>query len=437
MNVRTTVPEMDIEFTIRALHKPGVLASILSDLGKTSALVGDISTVRIGKTFSLRKIVISVYDESHLIEVIDVINANEMVELVEKNDIVFQRHKEGKIRSKRVRDIETITDLRYIYTPGVARVCTLIHQDIEKAKEYTSIGNSVGIFTNGTRVLGLGDIGPEASMPVMEGKAVIYDQFVGLNATPILIQTKDAKEFVETVVNVSPSFGAIHLEDIRMPDCFYIEDELKKRLKKPVMHDDQHGTGTVTLAAIMTILRLTEKRLKDDIVIAQVGLGAAGFGIASLLYDWGADVIGVDPNEGAQKRFTDYGGRVDTLENAMQHALVVITTTGVVGLIQPKMIKKGQIVLSLSNPQPEIKPEEALVAGAIFAADGKTINNALAYPGLFKGALNIGARSISSEMKIRTAEVIAQYAEDDELVPSPLHPSVHSSIIEAIEKLHK
>ena len=435
--MRTTAPEMDIEFTMRIIHQPGVLASILSELGKVSALVGDISTMHIGKKFSLRKIVISVYDEDHLNEVTDVINDHKMVELIAKNDIVFKRHKEGKIRSKRVRDIETITDLRYIYTPGVARVCTLIHENKEKAKEYTSIGNSVGIFTNGTRVLGLGDIGPEASMPVMEGKAVIYDQFVGLSATPILIETKDPEEFVKTVINVAPSFGAIHLEDIRMPDCFYIEDELKKRLKKPVMHDDQHGTGTVTLAGVMTLLRLTKKTLKDNIIIAQVGLGAAGMGIASLLHDWGADVIGVDLNEEAQKRFVDYGGKVDNLANALKHALIVITTTGVVGLIKPEMIQKGQIILSLSNPQPEIKPEEALAAGAAFAADGQTINNALAYPGLFKGALNIGAYSISSEMKIRTAEVISKYAENDELVPSPLHPTLHYDIVDEIEKLTK
>ena len=435
MQMRTVVPEMDIEFTVKTLHKAGVLGSVLTKLGTTSALVGDISTISIGKTYSLRKIIISVYDDAHLEEVLRVIERHDAVELVEKNDVVFQKHKAGKIRSKRVKDVQTITDLRYIYTPGVARVCTLIHKEPEKAREYTSIGNSVGIFTNGTRVLGLGDIGPEASMPVMEGKAVIYDQFVGLSATPILIQTKDPQEFVQTVVNVSPSFGAIHLEDIRMPDCFYIEDELKKRLTKPVMHDDQHGTGTVTLAAVMTLLRITKKSLKDKIVIAQIGLGAAGFGIASLLHDWGAEVIGVDPNEGAQKRFIDHGGKIDSLESAMKKALVVITTTGVVGLIKPQMIQKDQIILSLSNPRPEISPEEALGAGASFAADGKTINNALAYPGLFKGALTIGAHVISSEMKIRAAEVITRYAEDDELVPSPLHPSVHSAIVGEIQKI--
>ena len=338
-----------------------------------------------GKSYSLRRLIISVYDEDHVQEVSASITSDPNVELIEENDVVFKRHRGGKIHSKRIRDISSLTDLRYIYTPGVARICTSIHKDPAKAKEYTSIGNSVGIFTNGTRVLGLGDIGPEASMPVMEGKAVIYDQFVGISATPVLIQTKDPEEFVQTVVNVSPSFGGIHLEDIRTPDCFYIEDELKKRLPhKPVMHDDQHGTGTVTLAAVMSILRMMNKSVKDNISVAQIGLGAAGFGIASLLHNWGAEVIGVDPDESSQKRFIDYGGKVGTLEDAMKKATVVITTTGVVGLIKPEMIQKGQIILSLSNPQPEIRPEDALAAGASFAADGKTINNAWPIPLFFE-----------------------------------------------------
>ena len=434
--MRVGLPEMDIEFTIRNLHRAGVLGSLLSQLGKTGALVGEISTIHVGKSYALRKLVMSVYDEAHVKEVSASINSHPNVEVVEENDVVFKKHKGGKIHSKRIENIDSITDLRYIYTPGVARVCTSIHQDPSKAKKYTSIGNSVGIFTNGTRVLGLGDIGPEASMPVMEGKAVIYDQFVGISATPILVQTKDPEEFVQVVVNVAPSFGGIHLEDIRAPDCFYIEDELKKRLPhKPVMHDDQHGTGTVTLAAVMSILKITKKSIKDNIIVAQIGLGAAGFGIASLLHNWGAEVIGVDPDEGSQKRFIAQGGKIGSLEEAMKQAEIVITTTGVVGLIKPEMIQKGQIILSLSNPQPEIKPEDALAAGASFAADGQTINNALAYPGLFKGALNIGAHSISSEMKIKAAEVITKFTEEGELVPGPLHSSLHYEIIKEIEKL--
>ena len=433
MKTRSSLPEIDIEFTLKTLHKPGILGSIFSQLGSLGALIGDVSTLHIGKSHTIRKAIISVYDKIHLEEISAQLEKNEFVEVIDQADMVFERHKDGKIRSKRTRELETISDLRYIYTPGVARVCEEIHKDPGKAQEYTSIGHSVGIFTNGTRVLGLGDIGPEASMPVMEGKAVIYDQFVGLSAIPILIETKDAEKFVETIVQISPTFGAIHLEDIRIPDCFYIEDELKKRIKKPVMHDDQHGTGTVTLAAVMSILRIL-KRKKGGLSIAQIGLGAAGFGIASLLSDWGVNVMGVDPSVEAQKRFVDYGGQVDTLENTIRGSDVIITTTGIAGLITPRMIQKGQAILSLSNPQPEIRPEEAIEAGASFAADGKSINNALAYPGLFKAALETGAHEISSEMKITAAEVISSLSESDELVPSPFHKTVHNDIIDAIKK---
>ena len=433
MKTRSSPPEIDIEFTLKTLHKPGILGEIFIQLGSIGALIGDVSTLQIGKSHAIRKIIISVYDKLHLKEVFDQLKDHEFVEVIDHADMVFERHKNGKIRSKRTKEIKTVSDLRYIYTPGVARVCEEIHKNPKKVKEYTSIGSSVGIFTNGTRVLGLGDIGAEASMPVMEGKAVIYDQFVGLSATPILIDTKDPEEFVKTVTQVSPTFGAIHLEDIRVPDCFYIEDELKKRIKKPIMHDDQHGTGTVTLAAVMSILRMLGRK-KEGLSIAQIGLGAAGFGIASLLHDWGARVVGVDPDPEAQKRFLSYGGQVDNLEEALKASEIVITTTGIVGLITPQMIQKGQAILSLSNPQPEIKPEEALEAGASFAADGKSINNALAYPGLFKAALEINAHEISSKMKIVAAEVIADLSDNDELVPSPFHKTVHNDIINAIKE---
>ncbi len=435
MEIRNGPPEIDIEFSLRTLHRSGILGSIFTKIGTLGAYIGDIVTVYVGKTHALRKITISVWDQEHLEAVIKALEDHEAVEVIHKTDLVFERHKNGKIHSTRKQEIHTITDLRYIYTPGVARVCTAIQKDPQKAKDYTSLGHSVGIFTNGTRVLGLGDIGPVASLPVMEGKAVIYDQFVGISATPILIDSKDPDEFIKTVLKVAPSFGGIHLEDIRTPDCFYIENELKKKLAKPVMHDDQHGTGTVTLAAVMNILKITQNSHKNKVPIAQIGLGAAGFGIASLLHDWGAEIYGVDPDPQAQQQFAKHGGKIESLENAIKKAKVVITTTGVLGLIKPSMIQKGQIILSLSNPQPEIRPEEALNAGAAIAADGKTINNALAYPGLFKGALVTNAKEISSEMMIRAAEVISHYVEDNDLVPSPFHPKLHQEIVKAIEKL--
>jgi malate dehydrogenase (oxaloacetate-decarboxylating) len=428
---RPRQPDNDIVVVVRNPHRAGALGKLLSVIGETKALVGDLTTRSIAPYFSIREITISVYDDEHLAQVLTAIRTHTEAEVIETHDLVFARHRGGKIRSSRTRDIERLADLRYIYTPGVARVCRAIQRDPALAREYTGIGNSVGIFTNGTRVLGLGDIGPLASMPVMEGKAVIYDQFVGLSATPILVDTRDPDAFIETVVRVATTFGAIHLEDIRMPDCFRIEDELIRRLDKPVMHDDQHGTATVLLAAVLTALRHTSRAGRRDLLCAQVGLGAAGYGIARLLMHAGFSVVGVDRDEQARARLELAGGRTAPLAEALASADIVIATTGVVGLIKPEMIRHGQIVLALSNPIPEIFPEEALEAGAAYAADGKSVNNALAYPGLFRAALDGRRRAITPAMKIAAAVAISNLAASDELVPSPLHPEIHQAVIAA------
>ncbi len=434
MQKKSIIPEWDILFEIKSIHKPGALGKLLTVIGEEGAIVGEIKTDWVGKTYSLRTITVSVYDEDNLKQLIKAINEKTEAQIISYKDLVYERHKGGKIHCGRKTDVKTIWDLRYIYTPGVARISQEIKSNPLKAREYTSISNSVGIFTNGTRVLGLGDIGVLPAMPVMEGKSVIYDQFVGISAVPILVDTKDPDEFINTVEKVSQTFGGIHLEDIRIPDCFYIEDELIKRLNKPVMHDDQHGTATVVLAAVISALKQTGHLKDKNLKAAQIGLGAAGLGIARLLLDYGLEVIGSDINEESRKRLEKLGGKTAELNDAIRQAEIVITTTGVVGLIKPEMIRKGQIVLALSNPIPEIFPEEALNAGAAFAADGKSINNALAYPGLFKAALEKGARQITSEMKIAAAEIISSLADENELVPSPFHPEVHKKVIEAVKK---
>jgi len=433
--IRPRFPENDIVITIKNPHRAGALGHLLTVIGEEGAIVGDIHTRFIGRDHSFREITVSIYDMGNLKAIEKAIKEKTEAEVIETKDLVFERHEGGKIHSGRVRNLETLEDLRYIYTPGVARVCKAIQQKPELAKQYTSIGNSVGIFTNGTRVLGLGDIGPVASMPVMEGKAVLYDQFVGISATPILIDTKDPDEFIDVVEKIAPSFGGVHLEDIRIPDCFYIEEELIRRLPNPVMHDDQHGTATVLLAAVLSALRQTGREDDKSLMFAQVGLGAAGFGIAKLLIDYGFNVIGVDLLPESQKRMTDYGGEIAELNDAMKKADVVIATTGVVGLIKPEMVKKGQIILSLSNPIPEIFPEDALDAGAAFASDGKSVNNALAFPGLFKAALETNSQAITAEMKIAAAKAISGLARKGELVPSPFHPEVHQNVIEAVTAL--
>jgi malate dehydrogenase (oxaloacetate-decarboxylating) len=431
--LRPARPEYDVVLTVRNPQRPGMIGRFLTVVGDLGALVGDIETRFVGKDHFLRDIGLIVYDEAHLAEILAAVRDETDSEVVEVKDVVFERHLGGKIRSGRTTEVERLEDLRLLYTPGVARVCRAIERDPALARLYTAVGQTVGIFTNGTRVLGLGDIGPLAALPVMEGKAILYDRFVGLSAIPILVDTDDPAEFVETVVRVAPTFGGIHLEDIRTPDCFWIEDELVRRLPQPVMHDDQHGTATVLLAAVLSALRLTGQPARRDLVCVQVGLGAAGLAIARLLMHAGFPVVGVDPSAEARERLERWGGTTsnDLVSSAAQ-ADILIATTGVVGLVTPAMIRPGQIVLALSNPVPEITPDEALAAGAAFAADGRSVNNALAFPGLFKAALDVGAHAITAAMKLAAAEAISALASPGELVPSPFHPDVHANVIAAV-----
>ncbi|MBI4443951.1 MAG: NAD-dependent malic enzyme [Acidobacteria bacterium] len=433
MSSHGRIPDLDFVFEIRSLHQPGNLGKLLTAIGNEEGLIGDITTKFVGKTHSIREITISVFDEQHLARIQEAIEQQSGAEIIGIKDPIFEVHKGGKIHSGRKTNIRNLADLRYVYTPGVARVCRAIHEEPSRAWDYTGLSNSVGIFTNGTRVLGLGDIGVLASLPLMEGKAVIYDQFAGISATPVLVNTKDPKEFVDVVERVALSFGGIHLEDIRIPDCFYIEGELACRLRKPVMHNDQHGTATVVLAALLSVIRQLGVSDYRRLTVAQIGLGAAGFGTAKLLMEYGFQVIGVDINAQSRQWFTTCGGTTATLEDAMARANIVIAATGVPGLLTKEMIRSGQTILALSNPVPEIYPEEALEAGAAFACDGKMINNALVYPGLFKAALAMNAEQISSGMKIAAAEAIFALTDKEELVPSMFHPDLHRNITEAVK----
>jgi malate dehydrogenase (oxaloacetate-decarboxylating) len=266
----------------------------------------------------------------------------------------------------------------------------------------------------------------------MEGKAVIYDAFVGISATPLLVDTRDVREFVDTVVRLSPTFGGIHLEDIRSPDCYRIEEELLERLDKPVMHDDQHGTATVALAAVINACAITGVELSRARV-GQIGLGAAGSAIARLMMAYGVgDVLVHDRSEEAMQWLGSLGARPVDLETLMRESDIVIATTGRPRLIDPKLVRPGQVIFPLSNPYPDIDPGEAIAAGAAFATDGRTINNALAYPGLFRGALDVRSRAITREMMIAASRAIAAHAEPGEVVPSPMAPGVHAAVRDAV-----
>ncbi|NJD61809.1 MAG: NADP-dependent malic enzyme, partial [Deltaproteobacteria bacterium] len=271
-------------------------------------------------------------------------------------------------------------------------------------------------------------------MPVMEGKAALFDVLVGINGIPILIQSKDTEEIIRTVASIAPTFGAIKLEDIRAPECFEIEDRLDAMLDIPVLHDDQHGTAVVVLAALLNASKYVGMQVKND-TVGMIGLGAAGMGISKLLMAYGVrKMLGTDINPTAKEIFSKIGGKPVSLTDVMETADIVIATTGVPGLIRKEMIRKGQVILALSNPKPEIPPEEARAAGASFAADGRGVNNALAFPGVFRGALNARARKINNRMKIAAAKAISTFADTGELVPSILDLGMHAKVAEAVER---
>lgn len=422
----------DIVVRVRIPHRPGQLARLATTLAEQGALLGDITTHHLGEHDTVRDLTVEADDEAHVARVADAIRALEGVELISLSDKVFERHRGGKIHSVAREPVASVADLRYIYTPGVARVSRAIERNPTLAWEYTGVGNSVGIFTNGTRVLGLGDVGPLASLPVMEGKAVLYDQFAGISATPLLVDTKDAEVFIETVALLSKTFGGIHLEDIRVPECFRIEDELIRRLDRPVMHDDQHGTATVALAALLNACAMTGVDPRSSRV-GQIGLGAAGSAIARIALAYGAkDVLVTDVSRDAVSRMTAMGAVASDMDTILRECHIVVATTGRPGLIRPEKVRKGQVIFALSNPDPEIAPDVALAAGAAFAGDGRSINNALAYPGIFKGALSVRSRAITAPMLLAAAEAIASRAPKGELVPSPFDPHVHDSVRDAV-----
>jgi len=422
---------VDTVLRVRLEHRPGQLARLAAIIAREGALIGEIRTIRVAETSTVREIVVETTDEEQARRVIDAISSDG-IEILETRDHVFEMHRGGKIHSTSRVSVKDLRTLRTIYTPGVARVSRAIERDPETAWELTGLANSVGIFTNGTRVLGMGDIGPLASLPVMEGKAVLYDAFVGISATPILINTRDPREFIETVVMVSKTFGAIHLEDIRIPDCFAIEDELRKRLDKPVMHDDQHGTAVVTLAAIINACRLIGRDFKRS-RLGQIGLGAAGSAIAALAMTYGAgQVMVTDLSDEAKRRMTALGATATDFATIMREADIVVATTGKPGLIRPEMVRKGQVIFALSNPRAEITPAEAREAGAAFAGDGRSINNALSFPGIFRGVLQTRSREITPAMLTAAAEAIAAAAEPGEVVPSPLNPAVHDEVTRVV-----
>ncbi|WP_434284054.1 NAD(P)-dependent malic enzyme [Clostridium botulinum] len=365
----------------------------------------------------------------------------------------------GKIEIKSKMEVKTRDDLSLAYTPGVAEPCRKIHENEENVYKYTSKGNMVAVVTDGTAVLGLGDIGPKAGLPVMEGKALLFKEFANVDAFPICLDTKDVDEMVKTVKLIAPGFGGINLEDIGAPRCFEIEEKLKKELDIPVFHDDQHGTAIVVLAGVINALKVVNKKIEDVKVVVN-GAGAAGTAITKLLLSLGVknlivcDKIGilyegienVDDAKKELSKVTNPENIKGTLADALIGADVFIgvSAPGIVSKDMVKTMNKDSIIFAMANPTPEIMPDLAKEAGAKVIGTGRSdfpnqVNNVLAFPGIFKGALDVRAKEINEEMKIAAAYAIASMIKDEDLnednvIPYALDRSVADNVAKAIKE---
>lgn len=366
----------------------------------------------------------------------------------------------GKLETTAKAHVDTREDLAIAYTPGVAEPCKVIAEDPEAAYKYTIKANTVAVVSDGSAVLGLGNIGALAAMPVMEGKAVLFKEFGGVNAVPICLDTQDTEEIIRTVVNIAPAFGGINLEDISAPRCFEIETRLKELLNIPVFHDDQHGTAIVVLAGIINALKVTGKR-KEDCRVVINGAGSAGIAIAKLLLTYGFSHIIICDSKGIISRSADNLTPVkeeiaqitnkDDLKGTLADALkgadifIGVSAPGVVTADMVASMNKDAILFALSNPVPEIMPDLAKAAGAKVVGTGRSdfpnqVNNVVAFPGIFKGALEGRAAQITEEMKLAAAEAIAGLVADDELnedniLPQPFDPRVADTVSQAVKDL--
>ncbi|MFI6801954.1 NADP-dependent malic enzyme [Streptosporangium canum] len=370
-------------------------------------------------------------------------------------DPAFALHRGGKLETRSTVPVDDADDLALAYTPGVARVCTAIAEQPELVNDYTWVSNVVAVVSDGTAVLGLGDIGPAAAMPVMEGKALLFKQFAGVDAVPICLDCTDVDALVETVVRLAPSFGGINLEDISAPRCFEVEDRLRELLDIPVFHDDQHGTAIVVLAALRNAARLTGRSL-GDLRAVVAGAGASGVAVSRILLNAGIGDIAVSDSKGlihrgrdglnpvkeALARDTNRAGLRGSTEQALAGADVFV---GLSGSTVPEgaiaSMAPGAIVFALSNPTPEVHPEVAR-RHALVVATGRSdfpnqINNVLAFPGVFRGALDVRATTVTENMKVAAAEALAAVVGDDDLsadyvIPSPFDERVAPAVTAAV-----
>lgn len=455
-------PSASRSVTLRLKFKNqiGMLGQITSAVGNAGGDIGAIDIVSVDRGVITRDITVSTRDEAHTAQIVNAVKQIPGVEVVHLSDRTFLLHLGGKIEIANRIPIKTRDDLSRVYTPGVAQVCMAIHEDKSKAFSLTIKKNSVAVVTDGSAVLGLGNIGPEAAMPVMEGKAMLFKEFGGIDAYPICLATQETDEIVETVQRIATGFGGINLEDISSPRCFEVEARLKKTLDIPVFHDDQHGTAVVVLAALFNAVKIVKKKMEDLKVVVN-GVGAAGVAITEILLSSGVrKIIGCDragiiysgrkadmnPIKQQYAKRTNSERLKGKLEEALAGADVFIGVS-VAGALTPAAVKKmarDPIVFALANPTPEIMPEETEGIVRIMATGRSDypnqINNVLAFPGIFRGALDVRASEINDAMNLAAAHAIASVIHKEELsedyiVPGVFNHKVAKAVAQAVAKV--
>lgn len=455
----STAPSASYSVTLRLRlpSRPGMLGRVMTAIGDAGGDVGTVTILTEDREFTVREITVDACGTQHEHHIAAVLRALPDVEVQEVRDCTFAMHDGGKISIASKMPLTSRADLSMAYTPGVARVCMAVHDDPLRAYNLTIKRNTVAVVSDGTAVLGLGDIGPEAAMPVMEGKAMLFKEFGGVDAFPLCLSTKDPDAIVATVKAVAPTFGGINLEDISAPRCFEIEDRLKAELDIPVFHDDQHGTAVVVLAALLNALRLVDKPMADLKVVVS-GVGAAGVACSKILMEAGVRrIIGCDRSGAIYRGRTDNMNSMkdwyaehtnpDGLRGGLSEVMtgadlfLGLSGPGTLVLEDVRRMADRAIIFAMANPVPEIMPEIALPHVAVMATGRSDypnqINNVLAFPGIFRGALDCRATAITETMKVAAARAIAGVVRDEELrpdyiIPSAFHPGVAPAVAAAV-----
>ncbi len=439
-------PSASYSFTVRIgiLNRTGMLGRVTMVIGKAGGDIGAVDLVEMTRDQVIRDITIKARDSEHAQRIIDKLRRLAGIKIANISDRTFLMHLGGKIEVRSKVPIRTRDDLSMAYTPGVARVSLAIKEDPHRAFALTVKQNTVAVVTDGTAVLGLGDIGPLAALPVMEGKAMLFKELAGVDAFPICLDTKDPDKIVETVTLIAPAFGGINLEDISAPRCFEVEARLRKELDVPVFHDDQHGTAVVVVAALLNALKIVHKDPKRLKVVV-CGVGAAGTAVIKMLQALGVrHIIGMDEHGTIHrgrlvgmdfmKTWVSEATNPQNVKGKMPEAIrdadvfIGLSVPGVLTVQDVKRMAKDRIVFAMANPVPEIQPEEALRHVRVMATGRSDypnqINNVLCFPGFFRGLLDIRARLVNDEMKLAAAHAIASCVGKEEIGPEYIIPSV-------------